>query len=136
MPNIEIGIRDRWSTDATLSNLIPVDRLFTNRAISNPAIPYAVLRRLDTAPQLRTSSRTAVDRSRIEITVWTDDLSTGMTLASQFADRFDQTDFTLTDGVVLNMKLSDFHHERADHALWKMTMTYHVVTEHTLQETA
>lgn len=135
MPNIEIGIRDRWASDSLLPTFIPVDRVFTNRAVSNPEPPYAVLRRLDTAAMIRTSSRTAVDRSRIEITIWSDDLATSMTVASRFADRFDQEHFDLSDGAILNMRLEDFRHERADHELWKVVLTYLVISEQTLQET-
>ncbi len=135
MPSIETGIRDRWAADTVLPTLLPVDRVFTNQAASDPQLPYAVLRRLKTTPTLRTSSRAAIDTTQIEINVWTTDLAAGMTLAERFADRFELASFDLTEGRVLNMRLDDFHHQRADHELWKLTLNYLITTEQTLQET-
>ena len=124
MPSLELGIRDRWASDTQLPTLLPASRLFTGAAVDNPPRPYAVLKRTGTTALTRTSARTAVDRARVELHVWSEDLALGMSIASRFAERFDQSSFDLTDGRVLDMRLADFHHERVGSELWQLTLRY------------
>ena len=133
--SLERAIHDRWRSDPGLAALLPAARLFTGTAPGNPAPPYAVLARLDSQPVLRTSSGTALDDARIELSIWVAELESLQRIVAAVERRFERAGFPLHDGfalrggAVLLMRRVARAERREESGLWRATITYLVLHE-------
>src|SRR5262245_3879304 len=106
--SVERAVQERWQTDATLCTLLPAARLFTGTVPSDASGvagtgaeptarrspgPYATLTRLDTKPVLRTSSGTALDEVRLELSLWAESLETAQRIVAAVERRFERSNF-------------------------------------------
>jgi hypothetical protein len=127
--SIERAIHDRWRGDPALASLLPAARLFTGTAPGTPATPYAVLARLDTQPVLRTSSGTALDEVRLEISIWSAELELLQQIVAGVERRFERAGFPTRDGTVLNMRRVARDERREAGGYWRATLTFLVLHE-------
>lgn len=127
--NIERAIQDRWQRNAALSALLPVERLFTGTAPGDPPPPYAVLTRLDTQPVLRTSSGTALDEARIDLSIWAGELELLQRIAAEVERGFERAGFPLREGLVLLLRRVQHSQRQEASGLWRATLTWLVLHE-------
>ena len=125
--NIEGAIQDRWRISAVLSALLPVERLFTGTVPGDPPPPYAVLTRLDTQPVLRTSSGTALDEAKIEMSLWASELESLQSIVAEVQRSFERAGFLLRDGVVLLMRRVQHSERQEESGLWRASSIWLVL---------
>jgi len=128
--SIERAIHDRWRINGALQSQLPAARFFTGAVPSDPLPPYAVLVRLDTQPVLRTSSGTALDDARFELSIWASELAALQEIAAAVERSFERVGFPLRDGgMALLMRRVQRAERREESGLWRATLIYLVLHE-------
>ena len=104
--NIEKGIQTRWPTITALEALLPVARVFTDRAPPGTTKPYAAVI-VPAMPTNRRSDKGMFREPNIRFQVWSDIYTEGKAIQKAIVKGFENANFALDDGVVSDMRHED-----------------------------
>jgi hypothetical protein len=127
---LEQAIHERWAATGALTALVPVARVFTGAAVDQPAAPYVVWQRVNTAPQARTSSGRQVDRTRMRCEIRAEQLAIAKQIAQAVFDAYNRATLTLVSGTCLIMQHVAFDEVLSPEGWWRVATEFDVLHEH------
>ncbi|MGE3406808.1 MAG: DUF3168 domain-containing protein [Pirellulales bacterium] len=126
---LERALHSLWSSDFSLTSLVPSSRLFTGAAADGAGLPYVVLTRLGSKPSSRTSSGRTIDETAVRFTIWCGRLDAAKQLAAEIARRFDRLSFQLYDIHVLNFHRTHDTAAREADGIWQLAIDFVALSE-------
>ena len=94
--SLEQAIHQRWADSASLSALLPVERLTTGRSGGGEK-PYATIQSLKRSKTLPTNAGNTVEEVSIDLCLWHDDFDAGEQIVEYIQAVFDRAAFNLPD---------------------------------------
>jgi hypothetical protein len=125
--SLEQAIHARWTSDGTLTALVPVARFVTGKALGGLPLPCATLSRVGQRRTTRTSSR-SIAEVQVRFDVFAFELGTLRQVADAVKARFDRATFG-GGATVLGMRRADESQEQADDGTWRLSLAYVAVVE-------
>ncbi|MDZ4781244.1 MAG: DUF3168 domain-containing protein [Planctomycetia bacterium] len=126
---LEQAIHERWAATGALTALVPAARVFTGAAVNQPATPYVVWMRVNTAPHARTSSGRQVDRTRMRCEIRTEQLAVAKQVAQAIFDAYNRAAFALVSGSCLTMQHVAHEESLAPEGWWRVATEFDVLHE-------
>jgi len=126
--SIEQAFHDRWKTDARITALVPIERVFTGTAVGAAPLPYVAVARSATAPVAHASGGTLIEKTRLEVGIWSADLDTGKQIAAEAARLYERADFAMTGGGVLNVQPAGRREKPQSDGAWLVALDLDVIT--------
>lgn len=123
--SLEQAIHERWAASATLSALLPPERLTTGRGGGGEK-PYAVLLAGERRNMLATNAGCAVREVEAELCLWHEEFDAGENIVEYVLAVFDRASFSLPDGsatVRMREKLMTAAQEADGSWCWKIVFT-------------
>ena len=128
--SLEQAIHQRWSDNASLSALLPVERLTTGRSAGGEK-PYATIQSLERQSKLPTNAGNTVKEVAIELCLWHDDFDVGEQIVEYIQAVYDLATFNLPDNsAVVRMRevsMSATHKKDGDWQ-WKIELLATICT--------
>ena len=128
--SLEQAIHQRWADNASLSALLPVERLTTGRSAGGEK-PYATIQSLRRQSKLPTNAGNTVKEVAIELCLWHDDFDVGEQIVEYIQIVFDRAEFNLPDNSALvrmrEVSMSATHKKDGDWR-WKIELLATICT--------
>jgi hypothetical protein len=119
-----------WATTATLLALVPASSVFTGRVPSKTPMPYVSIQSPTGSRDARTNKNNYGNKE-IVFHIWTDTESEGSAIREQIKDTFLNSDFSCSDGNVLDVMYENESQEqvsRPNFTAWETVLTVSLKT--------